>query len=55
MHREPWARTLTVVLAFFVLFINIPVGTAVGIYTMWVLMPSESEQEYGALVNAQAV
>jgi predicted nucleic acid-binding Zn ribbon protein len=54
MHREPWARTLTLVLGFFVLFINIPIGTAVGIYTLWVLLPSESEQEYGALVNAQA-
>jgi hypothetical protein len=54
MHREPWARTLTVVLAFLVLFINIPVGTAVGVYTMWVLLPSESEQEYAALVNARA-
>jgi hypothetical protein len=53
MHREPWARTLTVVLAFFVLFINIPLGTAVGIYTMWVLMPAESEQEYAVLVSAQ--
>jgi predicted nucleic acid-binding Zn ribbon protein len=54
MHREPWARTLTVVLAFLVLFINIPVGTAVGIYTMWVLLPAESEQEYSALVDARA-
>jgi hypothetical protein len=54
MHREPWARVLTLVLAFLVLFINIPVGTAVGVYTMWVLMPSESEHEYGALVVARA-
>jgi hypothetical protein len=54
MHREPWARTLTVVLAFLVLFINIPFGTAVGVYTMWVLLPSESEQEYGALIEARA-
>jgi hypothetical protein len=54
MHREPWARTLAVVLAFLVLFINIPVGTAVGVYTMWVLLPAESEQEYGALVSARA-
>jgi hypothetical protein len=42
------------VLAFLVLFINIPVGTAVGVYTMWVLMPGESEQEYEALVAARA-
>ena len=54
MHREPWARTLTLVLAFLVLFINIPVGTAVGVYTMWVLLPGESEREYGALVNVEA-
>jgi hypothetical protein len=54
MHREPWARTLTLVLAFFVLFINIPIGTAVGVYTMWVLLPAESEQEYGALVGTRA-
>jgi hypothetical protein len=54
MHREPWARVLTLVLAFLVLFINIPVGTAVGVYTMWVLLPGESEQEYGTLLSARA-
>ncbi|MFZ0771858.1 MAG: zinc ribbon domain-containing protein [Candidatus Sulfotelmatobacter sp.] len=54
MHREPWARVLTLILAFFVLFINIPVGTAVGVYTMWVLLPGESEQEYGDLVSDRA-
>jgi hypothetical protein len=54
MHREPWARVLVLVLAFLVLFINIPVGTAVGVYTMWVLLPSESQQEYDALVEKRA-
>jgi predicted nucleic acid-binding Zn ribbon protein len=54
MHREPWARTLTLVLGFLVLFINIPIGTLVGIYTLWVLLPAESEQEYGSLVAARA-
>jgi hypothetical protein len=54
MHREPWARTLVLVLAFLVLFINIPVGTAVGVYTMWVLLPGESGHEYDALVAARA-
>jgi hypothetical protein len=53
MHREPWARTLTLVLSFLVLFINIPIGTAVGVYTMWVLLPAESEQEYAALIEAR--
>jgi predicted nucleic acid-binding Zn ribbon protein len=54
MHHEPWARTLTLVLGFLVLFINIPIGTAVGVYTLWVLLPMESGKEYGALVNARA-
>ncbi|HLW85200.1 MAG TPA: zinc ribbon domain-containing protein [Candidatus Sulfotelmatobacter sp.] len=54
LHREPWARVLALVLAFFVLFINIPIGTAVGVYTMWVLLPGESEEEYDALVTARA-
>ena len=54
IQREPWARTLVLVLAFISLFINIPIGTALGIYTMWVLLPSESEQEYSALTADQA-
>jgi hypothetical protein len=54
LHREPWARTLTLILAFLMLFINIPVGTAAGIYTLWVLLPAESEQEYEVLAGAQA-
>lgn len=47
LRREPWARMLTIVLAFFSLF-NIPFGTVLGIYTLWVLLPSESDQEYRA-------
>jgi predicted nucleic acid-binding Zn ribbon protein len=47
LRREPWARMLTLVLAFFSLF-NIPFGTALGIYALWVLLPSESDQEYRA-------
>jgi hypothetical protein len=54
MHRDPWARVLTLVLAFLVLFINIPIGTAVGVYTMWVLLPGESEHEYESLVTTRA-
>jgi hypothetical protein len=54
LHREPRARILALVLAFVVMFINIPLGTAVGVYTMWVLLPRESEGEYDALVVARA-
>jgi len=45
LQREPWARMLTIILAFLALF-SIPFGTALGIYTLWVLLPSESDQEY---------
>jgi hypothetical protein len=53
MQREPWARVVTLVLAFISLF-NIPFGTAVGIYTLWVLLPGQAQQEYDALVAARA-
>ncbi len=45
LQREPWARILTIVLSFLALF-NIPFGTALGIYSLWVLLPHESEAEY---------
>jgi predicted nucleic acid-binding Zn ribbon protein len=45
LQREPWARMLTIVLAFLALF-NIPFGTALGIYTLWVLLPAESDAAY---------
>jgi hypothetical protein len=45
LQREPWARMLTIVLAFLALF-NIPFGTAVGIYSLWVLLPAQSDAEY---------
>src|SRR5215467_10587077 len=36
LQRQHWARMLTLVLAFLALF-NIPFGTAVGVYSLWVL------------------
>jgi hypothetical protein len=53
LHREPWARIILLVLAFISLF-HIPFGTALGVYTMWVLLPSESQREYDGLVEARA-
>ena len=46
LQREPWARTAAVVLAIPSLFFNVPFGTALGIYTLWVLLPAESDKEY---------
>jgi hypothetical protein len=51
LHRESWARMLTIVLAFFALF-HVPFGTALGIYTLWVLLPAESDAEYEAQVRS---
>jgi hypothetical protein len=53
LHREPWARIVVLVLAFVSLF-NIPFGTAIGVYTLWVLLPGQSQQEYDSLVAARA-
>jgi hypothetical protein len=53
LRRESWARTVALVLAFISLF-NIPFGTAVGIYTMWVMLPSQSQKEYDAMAAGQA-
>jgi predicted membrane metal-binding protein len=47
LQRDPWARLLTLVLAFVSLF-YVPFGTALGVYTLWVLLPSKSEEEYEA-------
>jgi hypothetical protein len=53
MHHEAWARVVALVLAFISLF-NIPFGTAIGVYTMWVLLPADSQREYDSLVAARA-
>jgi hypothetical protein len=53
IQREPWARVAALVLGFIALF-NVPFGTAVGVYTLWALLPAQSQQEYDALVAARA-
>jgi len=32
----------------------VPLGTALGIYTLWVLLPAESEAEYAKYQAANA-
>ena len=54
MQRESWARVIALVLGFISLF-NIPFGTAVGVYTLWVLLPVQSQEEYEAMVASRAV
>jgi hypothetical protein len=51
LQHEPWGRLLALIVAFISLF-NVPLGTALGIYTFWVLLPSQSDDEYRALKAA---
>ena len=51
LDRQPWARMLAIVLAFFNL-LDMPFGTALGVYTLWVLLPAESEREYREAARA---
>jgi hypothetical protein len=41
LKRRPWSRILVLVLGFLNL-IEIPIGTALGIYTIWVLLKDET-------------
>jgi hypothetical protein len=50
LQRSPWARMLTLVLGF-VSLISLPFGTALGIYTIWVLLSQNSSEEYQALTH----
>jgi zinc-ribbon domain len=50
-QREPWARMLGLVLGFLAL-LRPPFGTALGIYTLWVLLPQQSAQEYDQLSSS---
>jgi hypothetical protein len=47
-QRELWARPLALVLGFLAL-LRPPFGTALGIYTIWVLLPAHAGQEYERL------
>lgn len=53
MRAELWARPLIIALAILSL-LNAPFGTALGIYSLWVLVPGESATEYERLSAARA-
>ena len=51
LAHSPWARMLTIVLACISL-IHFPLGTALGVYTLWVLAPQGASAEYQNLARA---
>jgi hypothetical protein len=48
LRRAAWARALALFLAFLSLF-ELPFGTALAIYTIWVLLSPNADQQYRAL------
>ncbi|HUO31435.1 MAG TPA: zinc ribbon domain-containing protein [Bryobacteraceae bacterium] len=48
LDKAPWARVFTIVVGAISL-IEFPIGTALGIYTLWVLLPESSDAEYSRL------
>lgn len=53
LKLRPWARILGIVLAVISL-INFPIGTAVGIYGLWVLLTKETERLFNGSTQAAA-
>jgi len=52
LERRPWARTLAVVLGCMAL-IDFPFGTALGIYTLWVLLSPGADAEYERIARGR--
>lgn len=52
LTRQPWGRILAIVFGVIAL-IHFPLGTALGIYTLWVLAPRLSGDQYAAVAYAQ--
>ncbi len=48
LSRRPWGRILGIVAAILAI-LKFPLGTVLGIYTLWVLAPGESGVEYDAV------
>jgi hypothetical protein len=42
LYFKPWARVLTIILSVIHLF-SVPLGTALGVYGLWVLLQRETE------------
>jgi hypothetical protein len=43
--RKEWARILTIILSVLNLF-NVPIGTAIGAYSMWALLDARSKEYF---------
>jgi hypothetical protein len=51
MQRRPWARVAALILGVLAIF-HPPFGTALGVYTLWVLLADEHGDEYRYLTRS---
>jgi len=51
LHFKPWARIVGIILSALSL-INIPIGTVIGVYGLWVLLNKDTERLFTAVVPA---
>ena len=54
LRLQPWARLLTIVLSALNL-LNVPIGTALGIYGLWVLLQAETERLFAQSTRSYGV
>ena len=52
MHHRPWARMVAIILGVLALFHPL-LGTALGIYTLWVLLSHDAEVQYDRLARVE--
>ena len=51
LQWQSWARVLMLVVAFISL-LSFPIGTGIGVYTLWVLLSSNAGKQYRAMAKA---
>jgi len=49
--RRPWGRTIAIVMSILSMVSVFPLGTALSIYTLWVLAPAASAMEYESITD----
>ena len=53
LTRKPWARVLAIIVAILGLP-NFPLGTAIGLYALWVLFPTRARDYFTTPIGASA-
>jgi len=51
MKKKEWGRLLLLVVSFFNL-LHVPLGTILGVYSLWVLLNDETIREFNTIMNA---